>query len=304
MEITFLPVEADQHLTIGPMNKIPLYYETYGDQETAKYTILMIHGAFQALQCWRTQFSFFSSYEGFVVAMDLPWHGQSNPIDPDLQPSPQIWAESIQTIIDEQHLYQKPLFLLCWSMGGLVVRHFIHHYGLDGISGLISVASVLIGTQTFYEYPTPTEAAGASLASMMTPNTALSFDQRVHDLDLLVDFLTLKQPDLSEYYYTYGYNARSWTTTSHLGPSLFNDISVDTYDFLRRITIPTLVIQGCNDALVPSAIGKLTARFIPQATLKDYEDCGHSPFLEYSHKFNTDVLTFITDVCNNGSSDG
>jgi proline iminopeptidase len=44
---------------------------------------------------------------------------------------------------------------------------------------------------------------------------------------------------------------------------------------LKKITVPTLVLHGADDPLVPVAAGKDTARHIPNAALQIIAGMGH-----------------------------
>lgn len=62
---------------------------------------------------------------------------------------------------------------------------------------------------------------------------------------------------------------------------------------LSEIRVPTLVIHGENDPLVPSANGRFLAQNIMYARLIVYPNTGHIPILERADEFNRDVLAFL-----------
>lgn len=51
--------------------------------------------------------------------------------------------------------------------------------------------------------------------------------------------------------------------------------SGDRVELLKSIKVPTLVIHGTEDPLIPIACGRDTARLIPGATLREIEGMGH-----------------------------
>ena len=64
-------------------------------------------------------------------------------------------------------------------------------------------------------------------------------------------------------------------------------------DQIHQITIPTLILHGRADLLLPVVdAGELKER-IPQARLKVYEGLGHLFFMEDPDTFNKDVMQFI-----------
>ncbi len=62
---------------------------------------------------------------------------------------------------------------------------------------------------------------------------------------------------------------------------------------LGEISVPTLVIHGDKDPLVPVPNGRRLARKIPGARLLVYPGVGHVPILEHTEQFNRDVLAFL-----------
>jgi pimeloyl-ACP methyl ester carboxylesterase len=66
--------------------------------------------------------------------------------------------------------------------------------------------------------------------------------------------------------------------------------------WLHRITVPTQIIWGREDGLLPSAYAKLWSEHLPQAKVSIIEACGHSPHIEHSDRVASEVLAFLTDV--------
>lgn len=62
---------------------------------------------------------------------------------------------------------------------------------------------------------------------------------------------------------------------------------------LKDIEIPTLVVHGEVDPLVPTPNGKYLAEHIKGAKLVLYPDTGHIPIVERAADYNRDVLSFL-----------
>ncbi len=83
-----------------------------------------------------------------------------------------------------------------------------------------------------------------------------------------------------------GFTARSvWSN-----PVLRSEIVADR---IRTITIPTLVVWGGNDELIPIAQGHAYAEGIPGARLVVVPQCGHAPSVERPEEFLAGVLPFL-----------
>ena len=64
---------------------------------------------------------------------------------------------------------------------------------------------------------------------------------------------------------------------------------------LRSIGVPTLVVHGGADQIVPVDIsGRLSARLIPDARLIVYENASHGLPATHKDRLNADLLDFLT----------
>jgi non-heme chloroperoxidase len=72
--------------------------------------------------------------------------------------------------------------------------------------------------------------------------------------------------------------------------------TTDFTEDLRKFDIPTLVIHGDDDQIVPiAATGRRSAHMIPGATLKEYQGGSHAIAMVPGDKerFNADLLEFL-----------
>jgi non-heme chloroperoxidase len=69
----------------------------------------------------------------------------------------------------------------------------------------------------------------------------------------------------------------------------------DQREDLKKMTIPTLVIHGDDDQIVPfETCGKVTAATLPDAVFKVYEGGSHGICTTEKDRVNADLLAFIT----------
>jgi pimeloyl-[acyl-carrier protein] methyl ester esterase len=54
---------------------------------------------------------------------------------------------------------------------------------------------------------------------------------------------------------------------------------VDLRQQLSKITMPTLVLHGSSDVIIPIGAGRFLAATLPHALLHEVRGCGHAPFL-------------------------
>jgi pimeloyl-ACP methyl ester carboxylesterase len=63
---------------------------------------------------------------------------------------------------------------------------------------------------------------------------------------------------------------------------------------LPRITRPTLIVWGREDAITPLECGKLYQKSIPGSRLAVLDACGHCPQLEQPQAFADVVRSFLS----------
>jgi len=67
----------------------------------------------------------------------------------------------------------------------------------------------------------------------------------------------------------------------------------DVWERLSQLHIPTLVVHGETDPLVPTENGRNLAKNIQGAKLILYPNTGHIPIIERAEDYNRDVLSFL-----------
>ena len=66
--------------------------------------------------------------------------------------------------------------------------------------------------------------------------------------------------------------------------------------YLKKVTTPTLIIWGKQDAIVPAECGDLYQQALPNATLKVIDHCGYSPQIEKTKEFQNLVTEFLAGL--------
>lgn len=106
-----------------------------------------------------------------------------------------------------------------------------------------------------------------------------------HDQSLAERVLAAPPPDLDTL-------LKNRYATARLGwqPRLFDP---HLEKWLHRIDVPTLVLWGDDDKIIPPAYAELFAKRIPGAEVRILERCGHLPHVERSDAFVEAVTRFI-----------
>lgn len=84
-------------------------------------------------------------------------------------------------------------------------------------------------------------------------------------------------------------------TTAKLGwsPRFYNP---DLRKWLHRVTVPTLILWGDNDRIMPAAYGPAYQALIPGSRLEVIEQCGHLPQVEKPQEFTSKVVSFLKEA--------
>jgi non-heme chloroperoxidase len=75
----------------------------------------------------------------------------------------------------------------------------------------------------------------------------------------------------------------------------------DQYEDLKKFDVPTLVLHGDDDQIVPIAnSGLLTAKLVQGATLRVYKGAPHGMCTTHKDQVNEDLLAFIKSGAKTG----
>jgi len=65
--------------------------------------------------------------------------------------------------------------------------------------------------------------------------------------------------------------------------------------YLRKVSIPTLIVWGRQDAIIPLECGTMYEKSISNSNLKVIDNCGHSPAVERPQEFLDAVNEFLSN---------
>lgn len=95
----------------------------------------------------------------------------------------------------------------------------------------------------------------------------------------------------SDWFLKLGFEAAGWATAAiaktWIKEVLFSD--------LKTIDVPTLIIHGIHDKVVPFELGKIQEHNIRNARLIPFKFSGHGAFYDEREKFNEELIKFIEE---------
>ena len=235
---------------------------------------------------WEYQMEYLSSRGFRTIAFDRRGFGRSD--QPWTGNDYDTFADDIAQLIE--HLDLQDVTLVGFSMGGGDVARYIARHGSARVAGLVLLGAVtpIFGQQADYPQGVPGEVFDGIKAGLLK-------DRAQFISDFNTPFFGLnKGQHVSE-------GVLSQTLQIAMLASLKSTVDCVTAfsqtDFrpdMAKIDVPTLVIHGDGDQIVPfDTTGKVAAQMIEGAQLKVYKDAPHGFAVTHAQQLNEDLLGFL-----------
>jgi pimeloyl-ACP methyl ester carboxylesterase len=183
---------------------------------------------------------------------------------------------------------KKPVNVLGWSMGSFIAQELAIHHA-DKVKKLILYASSCSGKQSVPPSPKVITFFTRNVTKI-TSNGNARFQASA---PLLFPKTWINEnPNYLQYLPK---SKESASIQSILSQIRAMSTWSNSCNQLPRITQPTLVIDGTNDVITPSANYLILAEKIPGAWLVQINGAGHGLMYQYPQKFSTIVKTFLEE---------
>ena len=276
-------LELNHEKYIETATNVKIHFKDYGQGKP----IILIHGWPLSNEMWEYQIENLVTNNFRVIAYDRRGFGKSsqpwNGYDYD------TLTDDLQQIIEQLKL--ENAILVGFSMGGGEVVRYLSRYSGKGVSKIILVSSI-----TPFRLKTEENPDGKSIEEGNKTADAIKDDR----IGFLNDFgknffgISLVSKPLStpllEYY-------RMLCSFASPHATLECAKSFSTTDFRQEminINIPTLIIHGDNDKIVPiETSSEKSAKLIRDSKFIIYEDAPHGLFYTHKERLNADIVQFI-----------
>jgi pimeloyl-ACP methyl ester carboxylesterase len=258
------------HVDVGG---VKVFYKTEGMGEP----VILIHGNGLSHGQWKYNIGPLSKSHK-VYTPDLPGFGLSD--KPEVNYGVPYYVEFLRSFIDALHI-PTPV-IVGHSMGGAVAAGLAARY--------------------------PQEVAGLAISNA----TGITPVGKLYSKELFDVFFSLSARSRKLFCRSMFYDG--------LASSLLDDImlvadnkesrnafikncrDIMMYDshrisMLKSIAVPTLIVWGLNDMLLPVSDAQKYHDLIPGSSLKVFDMCGHIPNVERYEEFNRTVNEFLSDRC-------
>lgn len=280
-----IPITANY---ITTCDGVQLYYKDWGPR--AGQPVVFSHGWPLNSDSWESQMMFLADHGYRVVAHDRRGHGRSS--QPWGGNDMNHYADDLATVIDALDL--RDVTLVGFSTGGGEVARYIGRYGTDRVKRV-----ALIGAVTPFMLKTPDNPTGTPVEVFDALRQA-SLDNRAQlYLDIASGpFFGFNRPEAER---SQGLINSFWSQGMQAGhKSTFDSIKAfsetDFRSDLKKFDVPTLILHGDDDQLVPIDNSVHAAhKLIAGSTLVIYEGGPHGITDTHKDRLNRDLLDFLRE---------
>ncbi len=273
------------YVNVGKENSgnIDLYYEDHGSGKP----VVLIHGYPLSGASWEKQVPVLLEAGHRVVTYDRRGFGQSS--QPTTGYNYDTFAEDLHKLVT--HLKLHDFALVGFSMGGGEVARYFGKYGSKGVSNAVIISGVppyLLKTADNPEgvdgsvFEGIQKAVAADRYAFFT-----DFFKNFYNTDLLLGKRVSEQAVQASWNVAAGASA---TASLACVPAWHEDFRKD----LSRIDVPTLVMQGDADRILPiTASGLRTAKLIKGSRSLVVKDGPHCITWTHAEEVNSELLNFL-----------
>jgi non-heme chloroperoxidase len=262
-----------------------IFYKDWGTGQPVVFS----HGWPLSADAWDAQMLFFGNRGYRVIAHDRRGHGRSM----------QTWSgNDMNTFADDlnaviEALALRNVLLVGHSIGAGEVVRYIGRHGSDRIARL-----VLIGTVTPVLLQSETNPGGVPQSFFDGIRASVADNRAQFFKELSGPYFGFNRPAVKE---SEGLRER-YCLQGMLGgvKSIYDSIEAfSVTDFtadLKAISVPTLILHGEDDQIVPIGItAQRSVRLIRNSTLKTYPGFAHGMPETHHEQINSDIAAFFND---------
>jgi len=269
--------------TIKTKDGTEIYYKDWGKGQP----IVFSHGWPLSADAWDPQMLFLGQKGYRVIAHDRRGHGRSG--QPWNGNNMDQYADDLAELMDALDL--KDAIMVGHSTGGGEVAHYIGRHGQKRVA-----KAVLVGAVPPLMLKTDANPGGLPKQVFDDIRRGVFADRAQFYKDLTLPFYGYNRPGakVSE-----GVRESFWLQGMMGGIKGQYDCikefsEVDYTPDLKKIDVPTLIVHGDDDQIVPiAASSMLTAKIVKNATLKVYKGAPHGLATTHQDQLNDDLLAFI-----------
>ncbi len=270
--------------TITTKDGTQIYYKDWG----AGVPVVFSHGWPLSSDSWEAQMLFLASNGYRCIAHDRRGHGRSS--QPWNGNDMNTFADDLATLIDTLEL--EKAVLVGFSMGGGEIARYIGRHGTKRLSKVALIAAV-----PPLMLKTVANPGGLPMGVFDGLRAGSTADRSKLYKDIASGpFFGFNRPGakvsqgMIDWFWLQGMRAGHKNTLDCIKAFSETDFTED----LKKFDVPTLIIHGDDDQIVPIASsGMASAKLIKNSILKVYKGAPHGLADTHKEQLNADLLDFL-----------
>lgn len=261
-----------------------IFYKDWG----AGAPVVFSHGWPLDADAWDPQMLFLVQHGYRVIAHDRRGHGRSSQTSSGNDMD--TYADDLAAVLDALDI--KGAMMVGHSTGGGEVARYIGRHGSRRVK-----KAVLIGAVPPIMVKTEANPGGLPISTFDGLRSGVATNRSQFYRDLAIPFYGYNRPNAK---ISQGVVEEFWRE-GMLGAikgqyeCIKQFSEVDYTEDLKKIDVPTLILHGDDDQIVPIAdSGMLSAKIVKDATLKVYQGAPHGMCTTEADRVNADLLNFLS----------
>jgi len=281
------------YVKVGEENSQPinLFFKDWGTGQP----IVFSHGWPLSADAWESQMVFLADNGYRAIAHDRRGHGRSTQSSGGNDMN--TYADDLSTLIETLNL--RDIVLIGHSTGGGEITRYIGRHGTSRVAG-----AVLVDAVPPLLLKTPANPGGIPIEVFDQIRAGIAADRSQYFKEFAIPFYGANRSGATV---SQGVRDAFWLQAMAAGArnviqcvKAFSE--TDFAEDLKKFDVPTLIIHGDDDQIVPIDLGgRAAAKLVKNAMLKVYPGAPHGVADTHKQQLNDDLLTFVRESARVGA---